>query len=322
MHVAILGAGLMGSQIGVEYALGGHSVVFVSRSRERAARRVRDAISLAVESGLASAEAGRAAQDGIAVETEPGAIGGDCRLVVETVVEDLAVKGEVLAEVAAVAPEAILATNTSSLSILAIGEACRAPERVVGTHYWNPPLLMPLVEVVRSERTRPGIAEEITATLLKLGKRPVLVEKDAPGFVWNRLQLALLREAIWIVEHGVASPETVDEVVRDGLARRWRYTGPFQTAALGGAATFEKIAANLWPGLSAATELRDLRRWLPGEADDLGELRERRDRGLRRDLGGELATRNGHDGAVLENETGGEAVRAEEVGRATAGGGA
>ncbi len=313
MNIGILGAGLMGSQIGVEYAVGGHDVTFVTRSPESARQRVEHAFTLAEGSGLASSPEVVAARGRTVVTSEIAAIGGDCAVVVENVVEDLGVKGGVLAEAATAAPDAILATNTSSLSILAIGAACGAPERVVGTHYWNPPLLMPLVEVIRSERTRPGIVEKMTATLRALGKRPVPVEKDVPGFVWNRMQMALLREAVWIVEHGVASPEAVDEIVRDGLARRWRHTGPFQTAALGGAETFERVAANLWPEISAATELRDLRRWLPTDGRDLAGVRERRDRGLRGDLAadrmaraGALAAASGTAAAVAAGTTGPE----------------
>ena len=126
-----------------------------------------------------------------------------------------------------------------------------------------------------------------------LGKRPVLVDRDVDGFVWNRMQLALLREAVWLVEHGVASPRTVDEIVRDGLARRWRYTGPFQTAALGGADTFERVAANLWPVLSCTTELEDLRRWLDESPDVTGPVRERRDQGLAAELRNERAAGTG-----------------------------
>jgi 3-hydroxybutyryl-CoA dehydrogenase len=124
----------------------------------------------------------------------------------------------------------------------------------------------------------------MTATLRQLGKRPVLVDRDVPGFAWNRLQFALLREAVWLVENGVASPDTVDEIVRDGLARRWRFTGPFQTAALGGPATFERIANNLWPELSSATSLQDLRRWLDEDTATTTNLRERRDDGLVNEL--------------------------------------
>jgi 3-hydroxybutyryl-CoA dehydrogenase len=117
----------------------------------------------------------------------------------------------------------------------------------------------------------------------------VLVERDVPGFVWNRLQLALLREAVWIVEHGVATPETVDTIVRDGLARRWTRTGPFETAALGGAETFERIARFLFPELSTATEIDNLRQWLLDDQERLAGIREARDAGLVSELRRERA---------------------------------
>ena len=128
----------------------------------------------------------------------------------------------------------MIASNTSSLSIGEIGEACGAPERTVGTHYWNPPLLMPLVEVIAGPHSRPEAVELARAAVASCGKRPVLVQRDVPGFIWNRLQHALLREALWIVDNGVATPEAVDEVVRFGNARRWEHVGPFAAAALGG----------------------------------------------------------------------------------------
>jgi 3-hydroxybutyryl-CoA dehydrogenase len=172
-------------------------------------------------------------------------------------------------------------------------------DRLIGTHYWNPPLLMPLVEVITTDRVRPDIVPSVTATLTELGKRPVLAERDVPGFIWNRMQLALLREAVWLAENGVASPAAIDQVVREGLARRWRYTGPFQTAALGGAATFERIANNLWPVLSNADQLADLRQWLNLDSDVTRRDREARDRGLsedrRRDLAATAAERSGDD---------------------------
>ena len=92
------------------------------------------------------------------------------------------------------------------------------------------------------------------------------------------------REAVWIVEQGVASPQVVDEIVRDGLARRWRYTGPFQTAALGGPATFTRVADNLWPILSTATGVEALARWLEDDPDALAAIKAARDAGLLRDL--------------------------------------
>ncbi|HKG26392.1 MAG TPA: 3-hydroxyacyl-CoA dehydrogenase family protein, partial [Thermomicrobiales bacterium] len=204
--------------------------------------------------------------------------------VVESIVEDLDAKIEVLRDAAGRWPAAILASNTSALSITKLGQGAGAPEQTIGTHYWNPPLLMPLVEVVCGDETADKVADEVIATLRALGKRPLDVRRDVPGFVWNRLQLALLREAVWIVENGVATPEVIDETVRDGLARRWRLTGPFETVALGGPDTFTRIAANLFPELSDAHEIRNLGRWLKSDADELAAIRARRDAGLRDEL--------------------------------------
>lgn len=284
MKVAILGVGLMGAQIGCEYALGGHHVTFVARTPAKAHERIAATWALVERAGQASTDEVTAARARTAMVAEPAALDPATEVVVESVVEDLATKGQVLAAAGAVAAGAILATNTSALPIGAVGTAAGAPDRTIGTHYANPPLLMPLVEVIRSQQTRPDVVETMTALLRSLGKRPIAVERDVPGFVWNRLQLALLREAVWIVEQAVATPAAVDEAVRDMLARRWRYTGPFETAALGGAATFEAIAANLWPVLSAATTLTELRRWLPRDDVELTRLRERRDLGLLADL--------------------------------------
>ena len=283
MKVVLLGPGLMGSQIACEYALGGHDVVVFPRRPDVARERIEHGFATAREHGLATAEQAAAARDRISL-TEDFAATGGARIIVESVVEDLVEKQAALEPVVARIPDAIVASNTSSIPITAIGAAIGAGERTVGVHYWNPPLLMPMVEVIRGDETAGAVVEEMTAILRALGKRPVLVERDVQGFAWNRLQLALLREAVWLVENGVASPETVDEIVRDGLARRWRYTGPFQTAALGGASTFERVANLLWPALSRATSLQDLRQWLDESPETTGSLREKRDRGLAADM--------------------------------------
>ena len=280
MRVVVIGAGLMGSQIGCEYALGGHDVVFVARSPERARARLQSTLQLVAELRLWSPAVQRQAEERIDIKSSFMEVLGDVSLIIESIIEDHDAKVRVLGQAGKLFPLAILASNTSSLSITVLGKASAVPDRIVGTHYWNPPLLMPLVEVIRGEGTDAGVIEHVTATLRELGKRPVMAERDVPGFVWNRLQLALLREAVWLVENGVATPETVDEIVRDGLARRWRYTGPFQTAALGGPDTFERVAANLWPLLSCATQLHDLRRWLNESPPALERVRAKRDRGL------------------------------------------
>ncbi|MBW3633502.1 MAG: 3-hydroxyacyl-CoA dehydrogenase family protein [Chloroflexi bacterium] len=283
MKVVLLGPGLMGSQIACEYALGGHDVVVLARRPDVARERIERGFATAREHGLATAEESDAARERISLAEDIAATEG-ARVIVESVVEDLVEKQAALEPVVARNPDAIVASNTSSIPITAIGAAIGAGERTVGVHYWNPPLLMPMVEVIRGGETAGAVVAEMTAILRTLGKRPVLVDRDVQGFAWNRLQLALLREAVWLVENGVASPQTVDEIVRDGLARRWRYTGPFQTAALGGASTFERVANLLWPALSRSTSLQDLRQWLDESPETTGPLRERRDPGLAADM--------------------------------------
>ncbi len=290
MDVVVIGSGRMGSQIACEYALGGHSVRVLAREQSRARSALDDALAAARSFGVAAeaevTEAARRLEVGGLRELD--SVPAEAGLIVESIAEDLVVKAEVLGALAGELPEATIATNTSSLSIDAIGEAVGAPERTLGAHYWNPPLLMRLVELNIGPRTDPARVDEMEAVLKGLGKEPVRVEKDVPGFAWNRLQFALLREALWLVEQGVATPETVDLIVRDGLARRWTQTGPFETAALGGGATFAAVAANLFGELSAATTAEGLESTLPA-ADDpaLAELRARRDRflaeALRRD---------------------------------------
>jgi 3-hydroxybutyryl-CoA dehydrogenase len=117
---------------------------------------------------------------------------------------------------------------------------------------------MPTVEAIAGERTAPETVSLVQETLVALGKLPVLVRRDVPGFVWNRLQFALVRECAWLVEHGVASPEDVDTVMREGLARRWRRVGPLRAIALGGVDTWNRSARAIVPDLSTARELPDL----------------------------------------------------------------
>lgn len=232
----------MGAQIGAEYALGGHDVTLVTRtaaSGERALQRAHAAIRALVASGLASEDRAAAARLATAQDVRAACAGRD--LIVESVAEDVNAKADVLDTAARAAPDATLCSNTSSIPITTLGEAARAPERMVGTHYANPAILMPLVEVIPGKRTDQRRVADVVALLEGVGKQPIVVP-DVPGFLWNRLQFAVLREAArLVVEHGVP-PETVDVAMRRTLGRRWSLVGPFETMALGGRETFMKIA--------------------------------------------------------------------------------
>jgi 3-hydroxybutyryl-CoA dehydrogenase len=285
LRVVVIGAGLMASQIGLEYALAGHVVTFGARHRERVSARVQAAFDLIAEHQLRSGDELARARAAVTVADDvAAALVGGFDLAVESVTEDLALKAELLGQAAAAEPNAILATNTSSLSITELGRAADCGTRLVGTHYWNPPLLMPPVEVVAGDETAPDVLARTVAIIAGNGKQPVVVNRDVPGFIWNRLQHALLREVMWLVENDVASPEDIDQVVRSGLSRRSRYTGPFETIALGGVDAWQRVAQNLFPVLSTERTAQDLQRWITYAPDDLAQARERRDHGLVEEL--------------------------------------
>jgi 3-hydroxybutyryl-CoA dehydrogenase len=284
LKIVVAGPGLMGSQIGCELAIGGHEVTYLVNRADEARRRVEAAFALAGTLGLWPNGAVASARDRVSLAESVTELAPDVGLFLESIVEQREPKIKLLREAAGRLPSAILASNTSSIPIAELGTGAGAPERMLGLHYWNPPLLMPLVEVISGPDTEPAVVERAVELVRGIGKRPMVVDRDVPGFVWNRLQLALLREAVWIVENGVAAPEVVDEIVQDGLARRWRYTGPFATAALGGPATFTTIANNLWPVLSDASGVEDLARWLIADPERLAAIKTARDTGLLEDL--------------------------------------
>ena len=157
---------------------------------------------------------------------------------------------ELLAVLDELNPDAIVATNTSVLRITEIAADSARPERVVGTHWWNPPYLIPVVEVVRGERTGEDVARRVSAWLAQAGKTPVDVYRDVPGFVGNRMQFALLREAAWLVEEGVCSAETADLVARMTFGRRWACVGPLRNADFIGLDLTCDILDYLAPSLS------------------------------------------------------------------------
>jgi len=283
--VTIVGAGLMGAQIGAEYALGGHTVTLVTRSASSASasrRRAVDALAFLAETGLADADATKAAQERLRTGTDLRQACAGAAVAVESIPEQFEAKVDILRQVAAAAPaDAVIASNTSSLSIAHLGQAAGIPERMIGTHYWNPPTLMPLVELVTTAATAPRLVERMVALLRTLGKDPVVI-RDALGFVWNRLQLALLREAASLVSQGIADAETVDLVIRRGLARRWSVVGPFQSIALGGPATFAAVGRLLFPELRCDVDPELLRTITLRQAPPAAEAARRRNLALAR----------------------------------------
>lgn len=179
--------------------------------------------------------------------------------VIESIAEDLAVKKDVWAKVEALtAPHTIFATNTSGLSPTAIAEALQRKEKFVVAHFWNPPHLVPLVEIVPGKYTSQETVDITWKLIEKIEKKPVPLKREALGFIGNRLQLALLREALYIVESGIATQEAVDTAVKYSIGRRLSTTGPLETADLGGLDIFHNIAAYLYADLCDAKEPSEL----------------------------------------------------------------
>jgi 3-hydroxybutyryl-CoA dehydrogenase len=175
--------------------------------------------------------------------------------VIEAAPEDLALKQRIFADVERAAPEAaILASNTSVIPIGQIVARVERKQRTLGTHWWNPPYLVPLVEVIRTTETSDATITSAMTLLKSLGKAPVEVKKDVPGFVGNRLQHALWREAIALVAEGVCDARTVDDVVKSSFGARLAVLGPLENADLVGTELTRAIHSYIFPALDRSTE--------------------------------------------------------------------
>lgn len=241
MRAAMLGAGVMGRNIARVLASAGTEVVMFSRS----AATLRSA-----EQALGDLGTGSARVEYLG-ELADAVAGAD--LVLESVPESLPVKLAVLREVeGAVADDTVIATNTSSLSLDQLAGALRRPARFLGWHWFNPAHLIPLVEVVPSASTHPAVVRWSVATLEAMGKRPLALEAAIDGFLANRLQYAVIREALALVEAGAATPAQIDAVITDCLGPRWAVIGPMRSSDLAGIPTAVSVAGELFPKLSNA----------------------------------------------------------------------
>jgi 3-hydroxybutyryl-CoA dehydrogenase len=217
--VAVLGAGTMGNGIAQVMAQNGHSVTLCDLDQailDRALAAIEKSLSKLVEKGMLATADKDATQGRIASGTDPGAT-ASADLVVEAIVESLEVKLATFAELDRLAPaHAILASNTSSISITKLGRATQRPANVIGMHFMNPVPLMQLVEVIRGQATSDETTRRVMELARALGKTPVEVN-DYPGFVSNRVLMPMINEAVFAVYEGVAAPEAVDQVMKLGM---------------------------------------------------------------------------------------------------------
>lgn len=237
-NITVIGSGLMGRGIAQVFACNGHTVQLmdVENSQLQAAK---DQIEITLRKLMAN---GFTFQGDLAeiisrinLTTDMAEACQCCDIAVEAVFEKLELKQRIFQNLDALCPlDAVLCSNTSVISITEIAELTKNKERVIGTHWWNPPYLIPLVEVIRTENSSGSVLESVFSLLQRIGKHPIRVEKDVPGFVANRLQHALWREAFHLIDEGICDPETVDEAISNGFGLRLPILGPVENTDMVG----------------------------------------------------------------------------------------
>lgn len=255
--VGVVGAGVMGHGLALEFARGGYDVWLqdvMPAQLSSALPKLKSALALLTELGLATSEEAERAPARVRLTADLRELARNADFVVEAVKEDLEVKREVFASLDQLCrPGVILASNTSAFSPTDLGDATKRPDRVLVTHYFNPPYLLPAVEVVPGRLTSRATVEAAVALCQSIGKQPVVLKKEVPGFVSNRLQFALYREASALVEQGVVSAEDLDRLVVTSIGNRLGVFGPITIADLGGLDVYESICRTVYPRLSRAT---------------------------------------------------------------------
>src|SRR5215475_2171237 len=299
LNIGVIGGGLMGHGIAYLLAAGGHKVGIYEPSAE-----VRATLPQRLRSIIELLGSDAAILDRISVHAKLVDAVASAAFVFEAAPEKLELKQRIFGELEAlVAPDTILASNSSAIPSTEIGRNLKRRERVVGTHFWNPPHLVPLVEVIQTEWTSDDVVRQTIDLLAAAGRQPVHVRRDIPGFIGNRLQHALKREAIALVASGVCDAETIDTVVKSGFGARMAVLGPMEQSDLVGLDLTldisEVLVADLDRSAGAHPFLREkvragqlgmksgegFRRWTPQQAEEV------RDR-LRRFLAAQAKARN------------------------------
>jgi len=259
LKIGVLGAGAMGGGIAMVAAQSGYEVVLSdvdSSIVDRAVQRMEAFMDKSIEKGRLTAD--QKAENLSRITRSTGVSDfGDADLVIEAIIEDLELKKKAFGEFDQVCkPEALLASNTSSMSITILASATKRPQQVAGMHFFNPPALMKLVELIRGYSTSDKTLETLSEVAKKMGKITVEVKKDSPGFIVNRVMMAQALEAVRLVEEGVATPEDIDTAIKAGL--NWPM-GPFELQ------DFTGIDVNYYVAQYFYNEFKE-QRWNPPQA--------------------------------------------------------
>jgi 3-hydroxybutyryl-CoA dehydrogenase len=257
-EIVVIGAGNMGEGIVHSFAQAGKSVKVLARRREtldKCRQQIDTNLKLFAEFRLLeeTAEVIGSRITYVPMAELSEAIKG-CHFVVETIPEVLADKKELFGKLDDCAPDVVLASNTSSITITTLTEDMKTAHRVVGTHYFNPAHIVPLVEIHTGKRTSEEAVQATRDLMLQVGKKPVLVKKETPGFIVNRIQGAIFREISYLLDEGIASPEDIDMAAKAMYGFRLSCIGPMEADDMIGLDTSARVSSNLFKTLSNRTE--------------------------------------------------------------------
>ena len=257
-RVCVIGAGTIAPGVAADFARAGDVVTLIARDAAKAATAAATAkagLATLAAGGVITDEQATTAQARIAAVAldEAAPVLAQATLISENIVEDIAAKHALYTHIEKLcAPDALILSNTSGLSLTTLAQHLARPQRFAGAHYLNPAHLTLPVEITSGSQTSAETVERLVALYKSMGKLPIVVKRDVPGLIWNRLQFAVLREALWLVENGIADADAIDTAIEAGLGLRWSVTGPLKTVDLGGHDTFLRIASYLFAELSNA----------------------------------------------------------------------
>ena len=256
--IGVIGCGTMGHSIVLSAAWAGYDVKMQGidcADIDRGVENMRLKLQVLIQNGLIDELEEQAIKDRVETMTSIEELAEGSTFIIEAVPENIELKKRIFKQLDSICSvDVILASNTSALSPTEIASQTNHPERTVITHFWHPAHLIPLVEVVRGKKTSDLTIKRSLNLMIKMNKKPIEVKKEAPGFVGNRLQFALLREAQHILEEGIASREDIDAAVVYSIGRRLPVTGPILSADMGGLDVYKDISNYLYSHLSTTQE--------------------------------------------------------------------
>ncbi|SDN52082.1 3-hydroxyacyl-CoA dehydrogenase family protein [Bacillus sp. OK048] len=252
--VTVLGAGTMGHGIAQLYAQAGYDVFLYDIKAEflaNAVTRISTNLNMLIQEGVIGEKEKESALSHVFTTTNLEEAVKDTSFVTEAASENLAIKFSLFKQLEElISDDTVIASNTSTFSLRQLSEGFQKKDRLMITHFFNPAQIVPLVEVVKGPDTAQEMIDRTIEVLKSIGKKPVVLKKDIPGFIANRLQAALVREAFYLLDEGIASAEDIDSAITDGPGFRWSFIGPLETADFGGLDIWKSVVENLAPVLS------------------------------------------------------------------------